>query len=175
MPRARWTTCEDKMLTDAVRATPMQISRWRKISSQVEGRSPKQCRERWTNHLSPSNFKTKWCVDDDNHLMEMVCTHGRKWSFISRKMNGWSQNAIKNRWESISKKSAREIQRAEVMAICDYMIPLQDEVRMFEEKLFVDEKKTGVTLLPSAKPIFRATFSAESRMQFPRIQFTFSK
>jgi hypothetical protein len=78
---------------------------FRGIERVLPGRFPKQCRERWFNHLHPSITKDPWLNDEDRLIFELHQRHGRRWSLIARSLPGRSDNAVKNRFESsISKR-----------------------------------------------------------------------
>ncbi|EOD27550.1 hypothetical protein EMIHUDRAFT_58392, partial [Emiliania huxleyi CCMP1516] len=58
----------------------------------------KQCRERWRNHLRPELNKGDWTVEEDEF--------STKWAQISELyMPLRTDNDIKNRWNSIVRKS----------------------------------------------------------------------
>jgi hypothetical protein len=43
-------------------------------------RTPKQCREKWTNHLDPSKIHTEWKVSEDLILLNTIKKKGKRWS-----------------------------------------------------------------------------------------------
>jgi len=45
------------------------MKNWGEVASIIEGRTAKQCRERWKNHLDPSINKGPWTEDEDKQLM----------------------------------------------------------------------------------------------------------
>ena len=57
-----WKASEDELLHTLVQATLQEGGkvRWSAIGAQMDGRSGKQCRERWHNHLSPDVRKSDW-------------------------------------------------------------------------------------------------------------------
>ena len=108
---ARWEKCinpilkkgaftqeEDSLILDHVKENG--TNNWPLLQDKLPGRSPKQCRERWFNHLDPTLKKSPWTLEEDSLIKENVKKYGMKWSFISRFVEGRSDNDIKNRWYS---------------------------------------------------------------------------
>ena len=80
-------------------------SNWPRLAEKLKVRSPKQCRERWFNHLDPNLSKESWTREEDLIIFEQHNKLGPKWSAISHFLPHRSDNAIKNRWNSsISKR-----------------------------------------------------------------------
>jgi len=73
---------------------------WNRISDGVPGRSGKQCRERWSNHLNPAVIRgIGWSEQEDRQILETHILQGNKWAMLSRRLMR-SDNAVKNRWNS---------------------------------------------------------------------------
>lgn len=77
---------------------------WQEISRNIEGRSGKQCRERYINIVDPDLNKEKWTVAEDLQLMELHSELGNRWVQIQRKMPGRTDNDIKNRYNSFLRR-----------------------------------------------------------------------
>jgi hypothetical protein len=67
------------------------------LTGSVPGRSGKQCRERWNDHLDPSINQGEWQHEEDAKLIELQRQLGNKWSEISRSMPGRLPSKIKER------------------------------------------------------------------------------
>ena len=75
-------------------------------------RNGKQCRERWRNHLRPALDKSHWTPEEDAYVWERVQAVGSRWAQISEMyMPARTDNDIKNRWNSIIRKSCHPLGR----------------------------------------------------------------
>lgn len=92
-----WTDDEDAALTRAVQQHG--VASWCHISKFVQGRTSKQCRERWHNQLKPEIYRGAWTGEEDKLILDLVKAHGRKWAFISRQLPGRTDNAVKKRFD----------------------------------------------------------------------------
>jgi hypothetical protein len=101
--RSVFTTTEDELLAVAIeRLGPKD---WDSISQQVPGRSTRQCRDRWLNYLSPDVNRMPWTTDEDALLFDLLQTHGPKWGCLVTFFHNRTQNNIKNRWNTVTRKA----------------------------------------------------------------------
>jgi hypothetical protein len=73
---------------------------WNAIAADLENRTPKQCRERWHNHLDPNIARGPWTAEEDQILAEKQAVLGNKWAEIARFLPGRTDTLIKNRWNT---------------------------------------------------------------------------
>ena len=72
-------------------------------------RSPKNCRERWLNHLDYSKVRGNWTDEEDIMIFEYVTeTGGKKWSKLVNVLNDKrTEHTIKNRFNALIAKYRR--------------------------------------------------------------------
>lgn len=98
--KVSWSIDED----NALRALIDVHSAWRIVASGLVGRTGKQCRARWHNHLDPSINRGPWREEEDTLIRTLVALDGTRWADIARTLaeRGFARTdmSIKNRYNT---------------------------------------------------------------------------
>ncbi len=100
--RTKFTSEEDEKLRELVEV--QRISDWGLIANNMPERSPRQCRERYLNYLSPNANVALWTVEEDILLLEKRIEFGPKWPSIAKYFQRRNEIELKNRYLSIKNK-----------------------------------------------------------------------
>ena len=95
-PKQKFTKEEDEILIKQVQIHGEK--HWNSVAKSLQGRTAKQCRERWKNYLSPQVSHNEWTQDEELLLTKLVNKYGKKWSKIAKYFPTRTDVSIKNRW-----------------------------------------------------------------------------
>ena len=60
-----------------------KCSNWAEVAEKIPGRTAKQCRERWCNHVDPNVRKGDWSTEEDHVIVCLQEQWGNRWSAIA--------------------------------------------------------------------------------------------
>ena len=114
--KMKFTHEEDEQLRRLVKV--FGDNSWSEVASCMPGRNKRQCKERWTNYLSPTVNNAPWTVAEDSLLLQKHAELGAKWVKISRFFPGRSDTSIKNRWMVLERRAKSEITKPASVSLC---------------------------------------------------------
>lgn len=92
--KIKFTKSEDEKLCSLVEK--YGENEWTLISSQMENRNPRQCRERWKNCLNPKFSTNKWTKEEDKLLLQKFNEIGNHWNKITQYFPNRSMYSVRN-------------------------------------------------------------------------------
>ncbi|OHT02573.1 hypothetical protein TRFO_30236 [Tritrichomonas foetus] len=97
--KVKFTKAEDQKLFMLVQE--YSDNDWKVIAEHLQPRTPRQCRERWTNYVNPKLSQDPWTQEEDMMLIEKHREYGNHWKIIERYFVNRSKNNIKHRLATI--------------------------------------------------------------------------
>ncbi|KAF5635212.1 myb-like DNA-binding protein [Fusarium sp. NRRL 25303] len=107
--RGPWSQYEDVYLMELVRTHG--ALNWVRIASTLGTRTPKQCRERYHQNLKPTLNHEPITPEEGVIIERLVADLGKRWAEIARRLNGRSDNAVKNWWNGSQNRRKRTDRR----------------------------------------------------------------
>lgn len=104
-PKKKFTQTEDRMLQELVRY--FGDKNWKVVAEHMNGRNPRQCRDRWLNYLSPSVMNGPWTCQEDLMLDNLYNHFGAKWVKITKFFPRRTDINVKNRWLVLQRKKKK--------------------------------------------------------------------
>jgi Myb-like DNA-binding domain len=91
-------------LMDSSSSSASASVKWPDVARLVPGRTGKQCRERYFNHLAPTVVSAQWTPVEDATVCRLYRRVGTSWASISRLLPGRSDNNVKNRFHYLRRQ-----------------------------------------------------------------------
>ncbi|KAH0795168.1 Myb-like DNA-binding domain containing protein [Histomonas meleagridis] len=105
-PRTKFSEIEDQKLIKIV--SGMAKVNWKYVANQMEGRTARQCRERYKNYLSPNIRCTPWTPEEDALLLQKYKEFGPCWSFMKQFFDKRESVSLKNRYAKLVYKPTKQ-------------------------------------------------------------------
>jgi len=159
LSKAPWTQKEDEILCQIIQEKGAK--KWKEIAVELNERAGntkfvrqgKQCRERWINHLDPSIERGAWSTEEDIKLLEAHLEVGKKWADISKRLKNRTENAVKNRWNSLMKKYKNEALDSDTLSTLSAQTggSVEDLERRIAE-LIISDKRNEISAFGNRLP-----------------------
>lgn len=110
LKKGTWQPEEDDRLTNEINAfldVGAEVN-WSIVAKCIEGRTAKQCRERWRCNLDPQINKNEWSVEEDMLIINLQRELGNRWALLAKSLPGRTENAIKTRFRSLQRSNKRK-------------------------------------------------------------------
>ncbi|EAX88873.1 Myb-like DNA-binding domain containing protein [Trichomonas vaginalis G3] len=105
-PRSKFSRKEDEQLTYLVESIGDDLD-WKAIASKMPDRTPRQCKERWTNYLAPNLDKSPWKEEEDQLLIKKYEELGPRWRLIAKSFPNRTEISVKNRMKKNLRKQLK--------------------------------------------------------------------
>ena len=109
---------------------------WKDVSKEMNGRTPKQCREAYLKYHN-TNINGPWTKEEDDLLIEKYKEFGSKWLQIQQYFPDRTDTNLKNRWICLLRKPGLiEIIPCITTPIIDLADPYYPNYERTDETLF---------------------------------------
>ncbi|GMF20681.1 unnamed protein product [Phytophthora lilii] len=117
--KGHWRPDEDELLKELVAEGRKN---WGQVATRIPGRTSKQCRERWYNHLDPSIVRGEYTPEEDRMILDAQARLGNRWSAIAAMLPGRTEDAVKIRWKSLCRADKGKMTPKGVMGMPGQMM-----------------------------------------------------
>jgi hypothetical protein len=160
---------EDRVIRDYIQVNGAR--NWNLIAAQLRTRTPKQCRERWHNHLDPAIDRGQWTEEEDRILADRQAQFGNRWAEIARYLPGRTDTLVKNRWNTWVKLNGPSRSNSSTVSLTETMSTdsrSDSEAQIREMRPVVsDEFWAWLDNFPPKKPLFP---SSPSEISLPPLE-----
>jgi hypothetical protein len=134
--RHKFTPEEDEFLRSLV--NQLGMCDWIAIAWHFQGRTARECRDRWKHYLSPDVLVGNWTEADDQLLLAKIAEIGPRWAAIKQLFPGRTDIGLKNHYISITTRRNKEAKHRAVIGQRDAeeMRP-NERIRLFRSYLVI--------------------------------------
>ena len=133
--KSRFTPEEDEKLKLLIKK--YGENDWNTISKKMKKRNPRQCKDRWTNYLSPNLDFSPQTEEDDKKLVELYGQYGSKWAKLASFFQSRTSINVKNRWFVLhhhqKKENKKDLQQYDNN---NKMVSIPDKIAKNETKVY---------------------------------------
>ncbi|KAF0697266.1 Aste57867_12038 [Aphanomyces stellatus] len=104
--KGNWSPEEDALLREQIDLHGEDA--WVKVAEGVSGRTTKQCRERWRNHLAPSINRSPFSQAELALLDFVYNKIGNRWTLVAKLLPGRAEDDIKKKWRQLHPKQEKK-------------------------------------------------------------------
>ena len=160
----RFSKGEDELITKLV--NEFGENSWHKISSLVQNRTPRQCKERWLNYLKQGINKTPWKKEEDELLIKKADELKKSWREIAAFFNGRTTVDLKNRYSLILRREKKSKELAEINETVQKLRNIKSEPK-------IDQSPADFNLFDSFEESFIGNESHENDILNEEFPFAF--
>ena len=102
-PGSGWTIEQDNILIGAYINNNMD---YEALKRKLPGKTREQCKARWSYYMQQTGNKGAWTRHEDQILHACQKEYGNRWKSIKHFLPGRSENAVKNRWNALLRKTS---------------------------------------------------------------------
>lgn len=112
---------------------------WNIISSLMENKNRRQCKDRWRNYLDPSLNKAPFTDAENDLILRKVDEIGFRWKEISKYFINRTEAMVRNQFQNLSRMNGNQTKSAEKSdeIFFDFMFPFDESV--FEQIQWVEQ------------------------------------
>jgi hypothetical protein len=101
-PHAKFSYADDQKLRSLVDSVDnVDNVDWNAVADEMDGKNPRQCRERWINYLAPDLNTEPWTTDEDALLVDKYRELGSRWVQIAYFFPNRTDCMVKNRFHKL--------------------------------------------------------------------------
>jgi hypothetical protein len=104
-PRRKFTSLEDAELVRAV--SEIGADDWDAVAARLPGRNPRQCRERWSDYLSPNVRNGPWTPEEEAVLEAKYAELGPTWSRLAHFFYERTDINVRSHWQQMERRKRK--------------------------------------------------------------------